>query len=357
MGKARNSSIELLRIISMLFIVCSHFCVHGGFHAENMSFSVNKLILQNGSLGNLGVVIFVMISGYFLSQSSFKLSRIVKIVLQVFFYSCTIYFVFAALKIIPFSIFGTISEILPISFSQYWFATTYVVFCIFTPYINRMLNNFSRKQYIVFLSVLLLVWSILPMLTNYNLGSNELCQFLIFYSLGAFARRYPNISILKKNRYWIAFISAFLLILSNLILNLFPILNIYELDNYFYHRHSILVIALSYGLLLIFTNINIKPNKIINTISSTTFGIYLIHDNNHLRGIIWHDILRVSEYKYKPTLILYLIVCVIGVFIICAIIDYLRQKLIEKPVMRVLEPFINRITDKAKYTIGRIHID
>lgn len=358
MSKIRDSSVELLRILSMIFIICSHFCVHGNFETDSMDFSINKIILVNGILGNLGTVIFVMISGYFLSQTNFKISRIIKVMLQVMFYSCTIYFILVALNIIPFSIMGTIKSLFPILFNQYWFATTYVILIILSPYINRLINSFSYKQYVLFLGVILFMWSVVPTFTSQSLGSNEICQFIMFYSIGAFARKYQQITFLNKNKYWISLISAGLLLLSNIALNLLAIKNsIFNHGSYFYSRHSVLIIALSYGLLLIFVNMKIKNSKIINAISSTTFGIYLIHDNTYIRSIIWNDILRVNEYKYESYLILYLLICTIAVFLTCSMIDYLRQKFIEKTVFNALEPAINRVSDRVSSIVNEQHAD
>lgn len=36
-NKARNSSIEILRIIAMLFIVMSHYSVHGALDAKTLN--------------------------------------------------------------------------------------------------------------------------------------------------------------------------------------------------------------------------------------------------------------------------------------------------------------------------------
>ena len=69
------------------------------------------------------------------------------------------------------------------------------------------------------------------------------------------------------------------------------------------------------------------------------FGIYPIHDNNYLKLVIW-GILNVNEYKESPYLILYLLGCTMLVFTVCAIIDLIRQKLIEKLVLRLIDPFI-----------------
>ncbi len=344
MKQTRNSSVELLRILSMLFIVCGHFCSHGGFNTEGMAFSLNKLILQFGVLGNLGVVIFVMISGYFLSQTDFKLSRIVRVILQVFFFSVSIYIVLVALGLVPFSLQGTIKALFPILFNQYWFATTYVVFCLLSPFLNRLLNGFTQKQYLIFLGIMLLVWSVLPTFGAGHMGSNEMCQFLLFYSIGAFVRKYPELPFSIKNRYWIVIISAALLLLSTVTLNLLAIkIPALNRGTYFYSRHSVLIIALAYGLLLIFTNLKNISNRFINIASSTTFGIYLLHDNLNMRQVLWGNILHVSDYKNSPYLILYLLMCVAVVFVICGMIDYIRQILMEKTIFRFLNPLLQRI--------------
>lgn len=347
MNKSRNSSIELLRILSMLFIICSHFCVHGGFETNEMSFSINKIILQIGVLGNLGVDVFVMISGYFLSQTDFKISRIVKVILQVSFYSISIFFILVGLKIVPLSIKATIKSIFPVLFNQYWFATTYVVVLLFSPFLNQFLNCLSKRKYLLFLCTVVIIWSVLPTFSAQSLASNETCQFVMFYSIGAYVRKNPSFHFCNKNRYWIVGISAFLLILSTVVLNLLAIkFPVFNYGTFFYSRQSILIITLSYGLLLVFTNMKSISSVFINSIASTVFGIYLIHDNTYLRPVIWKSILNVKNYKESPYLVLYLLGCVMLVFTVCAIIDFIRQLLIEKPVLRLIDPFIKWLNKK-----------
>lgn len=354
MNQQRNSSVELFRILSMLLIIGSHFCVHSGFAPSEMSFSFNKVLLQAGVLGNLGVVNFVMISGYFLSKSKFKLSRVVKIVLQVVFYSVVIFCVLAGLNIIDFSKKDLIKAMLPILFERYWFASAYVILCVLSPFINIMLNSFTKKQHTYFLVTLLIIWGVIPTLTNQMLFSNELWQFLFFYSIGAFVREYPDMSFSVRYRYLIVGICLFLLIGSSVLIDLLPIkIPVFENGYYFYTRSSVFIIGLSYGLLLIFVNLKSKSNKTINIISSATFGIYLIHDNRYLRDLIWKDLFNTKIYENSSYLGFYLIFCVAAVFVTCGVIDYVRQKLLEKPLMHILENPLNRLTarvDKAVET-------
>ena len=66
--RTRNSAIEALRILAMLFIVLSHASVHGGYDIINSSFSVNRYFLECSVLGNLGVDIYILILDIFRGQ-------------------------------------------------------------------------------------------------------------------------------------------------------------------------------------------------------------------------------------------------------------------------------------------------
>ena len=76
----RESNIELLLIISMVLIIMHYFCVHGTFpFTPELTF--NKVFLQIFGLGGkAGVVAFVMITGYFMVSSSFKLHKFANLV-------------------------------------------------------------------------------------------------------------------------------------------------------------------------------------------------------------------------------------------------------------------------------------
>lgn len=68
MKKVRNSNIEILRIISMLFIVISHYTVHNGVINASLPLGINRTLLEITTLGNIGVILFVIISGYFMIE-------------------------------------------------------------------------------------------------------------------------------------------------------------------------------------------------------------------------------------------------------------------------------------------------
>ena len=100
-----KSNFEVLRTIAMFFIVVYHCLTHGvgdefGFNItsiatlSNVLFSDFMLVLSS-----VAVNLYVMISGYFLTDKVFKPSRIVRIWASTCFYSCVITIIFMAMQL------------------------------------------------------------------------------------------------------------------------------------------------------------------------------------------------------------------------------------------------------------------
>ena len=84
-----------------------------------------------------------------------------------------------------------------------------------------------------------------------------------------------------------------------------------------------------------FKNLHIPYNKYLNKIASTTFGIYLVHENLLLNKIIWHRIFRLDNFTSSQWLFLAMLFATIVTFATCSVIDIVRKKMLEKPVMRL----------------------
>ena len=81
--KQRNSNLELLRIIAMLFIVAHYFSIHGFGSSgsfDEMNFIIansnNYLIYFLDMLGKIGVDVFVIISAYSMINSKFTFKKL-----------------------------------------------------------------------------------------------------------------------------------------------------------------------------------------------------------------------------------------------------------------------------------------
>lgn len=353
--KTRNSSIELLRILAMFFVVLSHYSVHGQLEAVDLPLSFNRILLDITVTGNLGVDIFIIISGFFLINSKFKLNKLIKLIGQVLFYSIIIYLIFVLTGLKQFDLFDFACSLLPITTKQYWFVTVYVTLYLLHPFINIFLKNINKKQHIIFFSIIIFIWSIIPTMgSRFDFYGNEFAQFVMLYSIGAYFQLYPINTKKEKTL-------SIILIVANILICIFimfleyriSLIRIIGVDNC--GRSSIFIILLASGLFLIFKNLKIKDSNIINTITKCTFGVYLIHDNNYVREWLWNDVFPNSSYVNTNKLALHLISSVIIIYVVCTAIDYIRITLFEKPVFKLLNKPIDSVEIKLKTAFDEVY--
>lgn len=196
----RNSKIEILRIISIILIVLSHYVVHSGVDIHDMPFGINRYILELGVLGNIGTMLFIFITGYFLVGSyKIKFKKIFHYLLQVFFYSSIIYILMVLLGREPFDIKELMINFFPLTFKRYWFATAYFIIYLFHPYINKFINSLSRKEYTNFIILSVFLFFFLSTLTTMDFYGNEIIYFVTFYSIGAYMSKYRDNYFFRKN--------------------------------------------------------------------------------------------------------------------------------------------------------------
>ena len=352
----RSSNVEVLRIISMIMIVVSHYTVHNQVINSTLPLGFNRFLLEITNLGNIGVIVFVLITGYFSvdKKTPFKLKKLVLLCLQVLFYSIIIYFVFIGLRIESFSIKAFIKNLFPLTFNKYWFITTYIVLYIFTPYINIFINSMNRKQYINFLVIGLFIFSILKMLTTQDYYGNELVQFLFFYAIGGYLKKYKDnwFSNSKNNRI-VLMLTTLTLIFSVIIFDLIgtKISMFSAHSSYLFSRNSIVSILFSVSLLSVFISKKDYNNTFINGVASCVLGVYLVSDNNFVREVLWTKLLHVSNYVDSNFLVLHMICSVLLVFIACTIIEYVRKNTIGRVVSIIYDKIDNYIRKSKLYRI------
>ena len=83
----------------------------------------------------------------------------------------------------------------------------------------------------------------------------------------------------------------------------------------------------SISLLMFFKNIKIKGNWFINTLAKTSFGVYLVHEHLFIRKYFMTDKFAGLLNYNVFLMILLILVFVIAIYLICTIIEYLRQLL------------------------------
>ena len=300
--------------------------------------------------GNFGVDVFIIISGYYLIKNdSFKINwnKALKLWGQIFFYSIIMFVISLVITKGDFHITNLIRALLPVTFSEWWFASAYFVLYLIHPFINKFLSSLDKRQYQIYLVSIIIIWSIIPMLTNSSFQSNALIEFIMYYSIAGYIRLFGIGNNFSSKKWLVIWLFASLILFISSLSIMIVGLKISSISNHavhFYHRNSLFVIVQSVAFFMLFLNTKIKYSSVINKIASATFGIYLIHDSNLLRPIIWKDIFKNALYQNTAMIIPYSIMVTILVFIFCAIIDILRQSTIEKPFLK----FANKVSIKIE---------
>ena len=124
--------------------------------------------------------------------------------------------------------------------------------------------------------------------------------FILFYTTGAYLRLYPLQWRISEGNGWFHIIYCLLLIIWGTIISLnllavarhsqhiLPILSIFS------SNESFIVYLIALGLFLWGKNWHIQSNQFINTVASTVFGVYLIHDNPFSEEILWQHWLNLQ---------------------------------------------------------------
>lgn len=349
----RQSSIELLRIVAMLIIIADHFAVHGGFSYPTDTVSINRLYIQLlGMGGKIGTNIFVLISGYFLvSSHKTKTSKILKLWFQLVFYSFGIYVILVATSMESFSVKLLIKQIAPVTFSLWWFPSTYFVLYLLSPYINRLLVTLDKKRYLCFLLLLFFCWSIIPTITKRSFQSNELLWFVFLYSLSGFVKLYDfNTKLSSVNLINLALLCVMITFFTVVIFDFLGTKIAFFASNatFFYGMQKLPILLVACLMFLAFLKLEIRFSRFINIVSSATFGVYLIHDNGFASPIIWRDLFQCASFSASCWLIPYSLIVVTIVFVSCTLIELARIHLLENRYLPALHRLGAKIDRKAQ---------
>ena len=302
--------------------------------------------------GKLGVCLFVIISGYFYDKTSFKIKKFASLILQIFVYSIMGLGIALIMNNYKLSLEYIIKSIFPSTFGLYWFASCYIMIYMFSPLLKKLIENISKKNFKILLTLMIIIWGIFAIIPKTRTYYNDFIWLIVIYFLGAYIKKY-NGNFMKSNKNRI--VSVILIVaLMNIIMILLELLaskvSIFpNLIYYFNSLNSPLILILTVLIFTIFKKLHIENSKLINKIASTTWGIYLIHANYFLNFIIWEDIVLVEKYINSQMLIINATLSVIGVFIVCALIDIIIEKFVIKNLIKLLSKIFNRIKQMKIY--------
>ncbi|MBQ8885916.1 MAG: acyltransferase family protein [Clostridia bacterium] len=341
----RDSGIELFRIITMLLIVAHHYVVNSGLlsfiNADPLSGN-SLFLLLFGAWGKTGINCFVLITGYFMCKSNITLKKFLKLLLEIEFYKIVFYFIFLITGYEPFSLKGLVKAFLPIYNVGTGFTSCYLLFFLFIPFLNILIQNMNKQQHLLLIALCSFVYIIIGTVPKFSVTMNYVSWFIVLYFIASFVRIYP-IALFSNRKIWgILAVSVFIVSALSVVCCAWLGTKLNQDGFAFYFvadSNKILAVATAFCAFMFFKNVHFEC-KFINKVASAAFGVLLIHANSDtMRRWLWGDLLNnVGQFTSKlGKLAIHAIGSVLAIYIVCTVIDLIRIYLIERPFFKVLD--------------------
>lgn len=284
----RDSNFELLRIISMFMIVILHIGTHGllSYASEPFFMSDYNTVIYYfiRSLAIISVPLYVMISGYYSSISKFKLTKLVKLFFEVSFFSTVMYLINTSLGYADFNVLNLLKFLFSVFSGEYWFVTVYFVMYALSPFLNKLIDFLTQKEFFNMLMLLFFISCIWQFIDQ-----NELIGISNGYGIGYFLFLYFLAAYIQRNGFLVKEFKTSTYMFVYLAMAIFnSVIYLIIGISSFYSYNSPLVLIMAYCVFQYFRSLKIKSRKI-NYISRYVFGVYLIHEQSIVRQTLWGE--------------------------------------------------------------------
>ena len=317
-----------------------------------------------GILGKIGVVVFILISSYFMINSRFTFRKLLVLGGEVYFYSFLFLIVVMLFPFLspPLTIADWGVHLLPISHSAYWFVTGYIILMLLSPFLNRFIKSLSKEAFIKLLILVFVMWSVFPtftptfmkgpVATNF-IGSSfqyvAIIWFVVIYFVGSYIRLHVDLNRISYRKLTVVFFASMIITYAvscavgyldivnhqsgdlAMIFGL-PIEAVYTDTLYLWPalENKLFLFIASVALFLMFLKRDEFSNPYINYIAGSALGVYLIHDNLLIRTYLWQNVLHPISYYWSSYFILIAIVMIVGLYLVCTFLDIIRRNTFEK---------------------------
>ena len=343
----RNSNIELLRILSMLMVLVLH-CLSSSGALEYFSGIDYWVYWWLEALCIIAVDIFVLISGYFMVESRFKMRNVLRIIGGVWIYSVIFSLINIGVSGEALTLNYFIRMVFPFTTKKFWFVNSYIALYLLSPFLNKLIHILNKRQFSVMTAVLIAMFSlrvtILPITWSQDTtGGMGVQSFVTLYCIAAWIRLYYKKNTAGNFKYIIGYILLSLVLVAckkGLLLIGFG----EDFTSKLYSYSSILVYGEAVALFLTFLNAKPVSGKIgewINTVAKHSFSVYIIHFA--MLSVLFTKIIPVNQFIDNvitgvPTVML----SVLGVHVFCTCVDIVKTSFGEKICILVRK---NRLFD------------
>lgn len=308
MYKDRQSNMELLRIICMVYILIHHVLT-GALPLSNYANLTSGFELLSTKILDafcfVAVNVFILISGYFSIRPTWK--NFLNLYGMCAFYVAILYF---AKLYYDGNLHLGKSCLLYILFPfgrdcGWWFVSCYIILYLLSPLINRFVEHTNKVEFIVsfiFLTIVNLYFSFYRQSIYCNTEGfptgYTVLQFVYMYFIGRYLRIY-GLSFSTKKLVWGNLISYIVLSVVIGLIDygcVFGILPHHPLTTISGYNHPFVILS-SIAFFLLATTWNVK-SSFINYLAQSCLPLFLLHSNCYFGGEIYEKIANV--YNSTP---------------------------------------------------------
>lgn len=337
-NNGRMQNLDMLRCLAMMLVVVLHYLGKGDILSE---LTDTHMSLTEGAawfleaLAIVAVNVYMLLSGYFVSTGRFKLSRLLKLWLQLEFYSLVVGGLAIVTNLVPGDDINTyflLGLIFPVSMGHYWFMTAYIYLYILLALISPILDKLEKKQWHVILGLLFtgfsLVKSVVPVRFELDELGYDCLWYLCMFLLGAYIRRYGLPVLTGKLRGALAYVGGAALIFAGTMLMRRVYLATGSLSyilKFLYDYNHILNVIAALGLFAWFLHMQVPGGlgALAGKLAPYTLGVYLLHENQAIR-YLWPKWLGADAVNTVNGLLASALIACVIVFALGIAVDKLR---------------------------------
>ncbi|SOY29497.1 Acyltransferase family protein [Acetatifactor muris] len=346
--QGRMANLEMLRCVAMMMVVVLHYLGKGELLSDLAGDRLGAGAVAAWLLEAFCIVavnVYMLISGYFLCCSSFKVSRLIRLWLQVWVYSVGVGLLGAlsgVLTGVDFDAHYLLTLVFPISMGHYWFMTAYVFLYLLLPFVAAAAGRMTRQQLQAALSLLLFTFcilkSVLPLRLETDGMGYDCLWYLCVFLTAAYIRRFGIPFLEKSKNCLFLYVGGCLLIFGGTFLLRAVYLRTGSLGRMLkmcLEYNHILPFLAAVGLFGAFARMKLKGRcaELFCRIGPCTLGVYLLHENLGFRYAwqSWFGAGKAAAAMAEGgpgavgTLLLWTAAAVLGIFVCGIFVDMLRK--------------------------------
>lgn len=352
----RNSSVESLRLVSMLMVVGYHYVyVSGGGWLAQQPMSIAKLVYQFVYMGGGWVANFMFFAMFvwFLMDREHTLTsglrRVWILERQLLFWSVTLLAVTLVLHHEGVYVgdglaMTAVRSVFPLSTNLWWYASAYALFLVLLPFLNDGLRRLSKRRHGQLAAVCLVVWGVGGLVPHVEFGLTDASVFVFIYW-------YALITYYRWHMRELGVRSCWTLIGAGIGVELVYLLaanamfmatgRMAGMQMFIFDHWRLPSMMIGAGILLLVLRRSFH-SVFVNVLAASAFGVYLIH--------FYPPIFRCwTTYLPLPTIfgsahpIISGALVILTVFAVCLALDLLRQGLFRLTVDRHQGAWFDRL--------------